>query len=74
MEGTAEAFSHKPKLLFYTKKGKIMHSGRKKGYLFIVDEPITVGEDICPHPQSTMDENVEFLTKRPLKVKMITKL
>lgn len=70
----AEAFSHKPKLLFYTRKGKIVHSGKKEGYLFVVTEPITVGEDIYPHPRSTMDENAEFLTKRPLKVRTIKKL
>lgn len=70
----AEAFSHKPKILFYTKKGKIYHSGRKKGYLYIIDEPIAVGEDVYKHPRSSMDKNAEFLTKRPLKVKMIKEL
>ena len=30
-----------------------------------------VGRDIYPHPETTMDENVEFLTKRPFRVKLI---
>lgn len=67
----AEAFSHKPKFLFYTKKGKIFHTGIRKGYLYIIDEPITIGKDIYQHPKTTMDKNAEFLTTRPLKVKMI---
>lgn len=70
----AEAFSHNPKILFYTKKGQIYHTGMKKGYLYIVDEPIILEEDLYPHPKTTMDKNVEFLTKRPIKVKLLKKL
>ncbi len=47
---------------------------QKKGYLYIIDEPITIGIDIYQHPRTTMDESVEFLTKRPLKIKMICEL
>ena len=46
----------------------------EKGYLYIIDEPVTVGTDICQHPRTTMDENAEFLAKRLLKVKMICEL
>ena len=46
----------------------------EKGYLYIIDEPIAVGADIYHHPRTAMDENAEFLTKRPLKVKMICEL
>ena len=56
----AEAFSHKPTEL-----------GKEKGFYYIIDEPITVDHDICHHPGTTMDKNAEFLTKRPLKVKLI---
>lgn len=70
----AEAFSHQPSVLGYDDNGVISHNGTEKGYLYIIDEPITIGEDIYPHPRTSMDENAEFLTKRPLKVKMICEL
>lgn len=70
----AEAFSHQPSGLGYDDNGRISHNGTEKGYLYIIDEPIAVGVDIYQHPRTTMDENAEFLTKRPLKVKMICEL
>ena len=70
----AEAFSHQPSGLWYDDNGKIGHNGTEKGYLYIIDEPITVGVDIYQHPRTTMDENAEFLIKRPLKVRMICEL
>lgn len=70
----AEAFSHKPKMLGYDDDGTISHNGKKKGYLYIIDEKIEIGKDIYQHPNTTMDENAEFLTKRPLKVKLIEDL
>ena len=70
----AEAFSHQPSALWYDDTGVISHNGTEKGYLYIIDEPVTVGLDIYQHPRTTMDENAEFLTKRPLKVRMISEL
>ena len=70
----AEAFSHQPNRLSYDDNGTIYHNGTEKGYLYIIDEPITVGIDIYQHPRTVMDENAEFLTKRPIKVKMICEL
>lgn len=70
----AEAFSHKPSSLGYDDNGEIIHNGKEKGYLYIIDEPVEVGVDIYQHPRTTMDENAEFLTKRPLKVKNICEL
>ena len=70
----AEAFSHRPTSLSYDDDGRIIHNGTEKGYLYIIDEPVTVGADLYQHPRTTMDENAEFLTKRPLKVKMIREL
>ena len=70
----AEAFSHQPTRLSYDDQGRIFHNGTQKGYLYVIDEPVAVGEDIYPHPRTTMDENAEFLTKRPLKVKYIGKV
>lgn len=70
----AEAFSHKPSGLGYDDDGVIRHNGTEKGYLYIIDEPVVIGVDIYQHPRTTMDENAEFLTKRPLKVRMICEL
>lgn len=70
----AEAFAHKPTMLWYEDDGTIHHNGTATGRLYVLDEPITVGVDIEPHPRTTMDENAEFLTKRPLRVRQIEKL
>lgn len=70
----AEAFSHQPSCLEYDDNGVIRHNGTEKGYLYIIDEPIAIGVDIYQHPRTTMDENAEFLTKKPLKVRMICAL
>ena len=67
----AEAFSHKPTALGYDDDGTITHNGTKKGHLYVIDEPVEVGIDIYQHPRTTMDENAEFLTKRPLKVRLV---
>ena len=67
----AEAFSHKPTILCCDDNGKISHNGIEKGYLYVIDEPIKVGVDVYQHPRTTLDANAEFLTSRPLKVKMI---
>lgn len=70
----AEAFSHQPTKLSYDDAGAISHNGTDKGYLYVIDEPIVVGVDVYQHPRTTMDENAEFLTKRPLKVRMVCEL
>lgn len=70
----AEAFSHQPSMLVYDDDGNIVHNGKEKGYLYMIDEPVIVGKDIFPHPRTTMDVNAEFLNKRPLKVKLIGEL
>lgn len=67
----AEAFSHKPQILEYDENGIITHNGKKKGYLYVIDEPIIIGVDIYQHPNTVMDKNAEFVTARRLKVKMI---
>ena len=70
----AQAFSHKPTTLGYGDNGVIIHNGVEKGYLYIIDEPIILGKDVYQHPRTTMDKNAEFLTKRALKVKLISEL
>ena len=70
----AEAFSHQPTMLGYDDNGVINHNGIEKGYLYIIDEDIEIDNDIYQHPRTTMDPNAEFLTKRPLAVKLIQEL
>lgn len=70
----AEAFSHQPSKLCCYDDGIITHNGKSNGLLYIIDEPIAVGEDVYPHPNTTMDENAEFLTKRPLRVRLVEEL
>ena len=70
----AEAFSHQPGMLSYNDLGKITHNGHEPGYLYVIDEPVTVGVDCYQHPRTVMDANAEFLTKRPLRVRLITEL
>ena len=70
----AEAFSHKPTMLGYDDDGVIFHNGVQKGYLYVIDEEVEVVADVFQHPRTTMDENAEFLTKRPLKVRLIEEL
>ena len=70
----AEAFSHKPHTLSYEDDGSIVHDGSALGYLYVVDEPVSVTKDVYPHPHSSMDANVEFLTSRPLRVRLIDTL
>ena len=67
----AKAFSHRPSLLCWEDDGTITHSGGKPGFLYQVDESTTLGGDLLPHPRSTMEPNAEFLTQRPLAVKLI---
>ena len=70
----AEAFSLSPGRLSYDDNGVIFHDGKEKGYLYIIDEPITVDIDVYQHPRTVMDKNAEFLTKRTLKVKLLCEL
>ena len=70
----AEAFSPKPTRLSYDDNGVISHNGKEKGYLYMLDEHITLDIDVYQHPRTVMDKNAEFLTKRPLKVKLICEL
>lgn len=67
----AEAFSHKPAMLCIEDDGSIWHNGAERGWLYVIDEPVDVENDVYPHPRTAMDENAEWLTRRALKVRMI---
>ena len=70
----AEAFSHQPTRLSCDDNGVICHNGKEPGYLYRIDEPVEIGADIYQHPRTVMDPNAEFLTRRPLKVRLICRL
>ena len=70
----AEAFSHQPSTLSYDDDGTITHNGTEKGYLYVIDVPVSVGVDCYQHPRTVMDANAEFLTKHPLHVRLIAEL
>lgn len=68
----AEAFATQPSMLGYDEIfSSITHNGFEQGILYIVDESLEIDVDIYQHPRTTMDKGVEFLTKRPLKLKRI---
>lgn len=67
----AEAFSHKPPLLAISDDLAITHTGTAFGYLYRIAEPVTAGVDVIAHPRTTMGENMEFLTTRPLRVALL---
>lgn len=67
-------FSHKPTIVSIDDVGIIKHNGRENGWLYIVDEPLDPIQDIEPHPRSTMAEEMEWLTKRPLKLKLVEEI
>ena len=66
----AEAFATKPTMLEYGDVfGEIIHNGTEAGILYVIDEPISLETDIYRHPRTAMDRNIEFKTKRPLKLR-----
>ena len=67
----AEAFSHQPSVLSIDDDGRISHNGQEKGYLYVIDEPVRIGVDVYQHPRTSMDQGLEFLTKRPLSVRLV---
>jgi len=66
----ARIFSHKPTLVSMEDDGSILHDGVLPGYLHRIDEPVTP-DDVRPHPCSAMDPNLEWLTPRPLKLRLL---
>ena len=70
----AEAFSHKPRRLCIDDDGNIIHDGSQSGYLYLIDEPVETGADIFQHPRTSMEEGLEYLTSRPLRLKLLCTL
>jgi quercetin dioxygenase-like cupin family protein len=66
----AEVFSHKPPIVSIGDDGTIRHNGTAAGYLYRVVDPVA-GEDVYPHPRSSMPPGKEWLTRRELRVELI---
>jgi hypothetical protein len=49
---------------------RIQHNGAQPGLLYIVDEPLA-DDDVYPHPNSSMPPGYEWLTHRPLRMRLI---
>lgn len=68
----ARVFSHKPPCVSIDENGHIKHNGSVEEYLYQIDEEI--GEDdVYLHPRTTMGKELEWLTNKELKVKLIEK-
>jgi hypothetical protein len=66
----ARVFSHKPPLVSMSDDGTIHHTGTTPGYLYRIDEPLRP-EDLTPHPRTTMQPGLEWLTRRELRLSLI---
>ena len=66
----AEVFSHGPSWVSLQDDGLIKHNGSKQGWLHVIDESIGP-EDIYPHPESVLASGDEWMTRRPLCVRMV---
>jgi hypothetical protein len=66
----AETFSHKPSLVCLEDDGTIRHDGRREGWLHVIDEPLRP-DDLTPHPRTSMAPGLEWLTARPLRLRVI---
>jgi hypothetical protein len=69
----SEAFAHQPVLLWINDDGSIGHTGQADGFLYVIDEPLGP-DDLEPVPGSTMAPGLEWHTRRPLRVRLITEL
>lgn len=72
-EHLARVFSHKPKIVSLDEDGetyRIRHTGRLPGLLFQIDEPVTP-DDVYPHPRSSMPAGLEWLTRHPLRLRLL---
>lgn len=70
----ARVFSHKPRLVWQctdeTGKRYIKHTGQMAGFLYRVAESVR-SEDVYPHPHTTMEPELEWLTTRDLRVELL---
>jgi len=73
-EHVARVFSHKPEIVSLDDEEggelRVRHTGRLPGLLYLVDEPIGP-RDVYPHPRTSMTVGLEWLTRRPLRLKLL---
>lgn len=77
-EDLARIFSHKPQTvlleddpaLLAAGAERLRHTGSLPGFLHAVDEPVGP-DDVYPHPSSSMAAGLEWLTRRPLRLRLI---
>ena len=67
----ARVFSHRPSLVSQLGDGRIKHDGSTPGYLYAIDEAITQ-DDVYPHPHPLNSSKWEWLTRRELRLRLIT--
>ena len=66
----ARIFSHRPFILSMEDDGTFRHSGTVDGYLYLIDEAISP-EDVYPHPHPINASKWEWVTTRPVKVRLL---
>ncbi len=77
-EALARVFSHKPQIVCLEDEPEVLargvprlrHNGTLPGLLYVIDEPI-MEQDITPHPNSSMPPGLEWLTRRPLRLRLV---
>ena len=71
----ARVFSHNPSLVVQdledTDERQLRHSGDEPGYLYRVSEAVGP-DDVYPHPTTTMGPGQEWLTRRDLRVEVLS--
>ena len=67
----ARIFSHKPAVVSWEDDGRLRHTGTLPGCLYAIDE-VVAATDVLPHPRSTMPPGAEWLTQRPLRLRLLT--
>ncbi len=77
-ESLARVFSHKPQIVALEDdpaelaRGirRLRHNGEQPGLLYVIDEPVGA-QDVYPHPHSVMPLGLEWLTRRPLRLRLL---
>ena len=69
----AKAFSHKPICLIIDDNKTIKHNGKLEGFLYIINEELRE-DDIIKHPNSSMDDGLEWITQRDLRIILIEEI
>jgi hypothetical protein len=66
----ARVFSHRPAIVSWEDDGRLRHTGRQPGYLYVIAEELGP-DDVRAHPRSSMPPGAEWLTQRPLRLALL---